>query len=181
MRVIVTLLLLVCTATAARAEDPVALNRQKQLFEQEVEAGLRRMFEPSRFVVLQAPRAFYLEGFGLAVQTEVNLYATTSLGAFLPPASLQREVQTAREQKKVRVKELRTKLRALLAAAAAQLTTLAPEDNVAVVVNLFNAASDAGIPAQLVAQVRRQVLLELNSAGKPSDEALARAITFREF
>jgi DNA-binding response OmpR family regulator len=86
------------------------------------------------------------------------------------------------EQKPLRLQELRNRLREMLVEQGTALTQLPSEENVAIVIHLFNVRQQANIPGQVVAQARRQALLELTARGAaPERAALARAVSLREF
>ena len=168
--------------TSASGREFAALKRQMDQFDQQLRDALLKMFEARPFVILGEPKSTYLEGFGVVVHAELNLYPVAVLSPFISKQALDNEIKLEQEQKPLRLKELRTRLREMLVEQGAALTQLSSEESVAIVIHLFNVRQQANIPGQVVAQARRQALLELKARGAaPEPAALARAITLREF
>ncbi len=168
-------------ATAA-GKKQAELKRQMQQLELAVNASLQQMFENRPFAVLQEPKSAYLAGFGVMVHAEVNLYPMRFISPFAPSAFSEKELKTEREQKRRRLQQLQSRLRDLLLAESAGLTQLGAEENLALVIHLFNPRPYPEIPGQVVLQAQRQALLELQDGGrKPGSAGLARVISLRQF
>jgi hypothetical protein len=166
----------------APGRDFAALKRQMDQFDQRLQDALLKMFEARPFVILGEPKSTYLEGFGVVVHAELNLYPVAVLSPFTSKQALDNEIKLEQEQKPLRLRELRNRLREVLVEQGAALTQLPSEENVAIVIHLFNVRQQANIPGQVVAQARRQALLELKARGAaPEPAALARAVSLREF
>lgn len=167
-------------AAAARPGD--ALKAQMSELENSLPAGLLGMFPSRAFVMLGQPRSTYLEGFGVVVQAEFNLYPMAGLSPFNSRESLEAEMKREEEQKPVRLKALRTRLRELLLEQSVRLTELPDGDSVAIVIHLFNARPLPNIPNQVIVQAKREALLKLKAGGRaPEGAALAQAVSLREF
>ena len=177
------LLLLAAVAPSAKAADnPAALKRQMQEFERVLNQALLQMFENRPFAILQEAKSVYLPGFGIVVHTELNLYPMRWILPFSPDPYSEKELKTEREQKAERLRNLNGRLRDLLLAQSVAFSQVSAEENLAVVIHLFNPRPFPEIPSQVVALARRQALLNLQGDGrKPAPEELARAITVREF
>ena len=118
----------------------------------------------------------------MVVHAEVNLYPMRFIFPFAPNPYSEKELKTEREQKGQRLKELQYKLRQLLLAQSGALTRLGAEENLAVVIHLFNSRPYPEIPSQVVLQAQRKALLELQDQGhKPEPAELARVISLRQF
>ncbi len=189
LRISMGMLAVVLTASASPAAPPVspgenhaALKRQMQEFERVLNTALRQMFDDRPFFVLQEPKSAYLPGFGVVVHAEVNLYPMRFIFPFAPDPYSERELKTEHEQKALRMKELRVRLRELLLAQTSAFSQLGGEENLAVVIHLYNARPYPEIPSQIVVQARHQALLDLREQGrKPEPAELSRVITLREF
>ena len=180
---VLVLVLALAMAPAARAaENAVVLKRQMLDFERTLTLTLAQMFENRPFAVLQEPKSVYLPGFGAVLHTEVNLYPMRFLLPFDQPSYSEKEIKTEREQMIQRLKELETRLRELLLAQSTALAQLGGHENIAIVIHLFNPRQVPEIPGQVVAQARRQALLDLQADGrKPAAADLTRVVSLRGF
>jgi len=166
----------------APGRDFAALKRQMDQGDQQLRDALLKMFEARPFMILGEPKSTYLEGFGVVVHAELNLYPVAVLSPFTSKQALDNEIKLEQEQKPLRLKELRNRLREVLAEQGTALTQLSSEENVAIVIHLFNVRQQANIPGQVVAQAKRHALLELRARGAaPEPAALARVVSLREF
>ncbi len=171
-----------CCLAAPPAENAAVLKRQMQEFERVLNNALQQMFENRPFAVLQEPKSAYLPGFGLIVHAEVNLYPMRMVMPFSPAPYSETELKLERTQKLQRLKQLQDRLRELLLAESASLGQVSAEENVAVIIHLYNPRPYPEIPGQIVVQARRQALLELQGEGrKPAPAELAKVIALREF
>lgn len=142
-----------------RSPDYVNVKRQVQLFETLLTTALNQRFERP-FAVLQEPRGTYLEGYGAVFTLEVNLSPLRYLSPFSPGPHTEKELQEAHARKLQRMKEVEEIVKDLLRDHGAGLSFLRPEENVAVVVYLFNTGEQRDLPSQMIVQARRQALLE---------------------
>ena len=109
-------------------------------------------FRVRPMAVLEEPKSIYLDGFGVVVHAEVNLYPTTILTLFQSPQAMANDLKCEREQKGQRLKQLQTRLRELLLAQSAALSELSADSSLAVVIHFFNARPYPEIPGQIVVQ-----------------------------
>ena len=168
-------------ATAA-GKKQAELKRQMQQLERAVNTSLQQMFGNRPFAVLQEPKSAYLAGFGVVVHAEVNLYPMRFISPFSRDPFSEKELKTERQQKQKRLQQLQSRLRELLLTESAGLTQLGAEENLAVVIHLFNPRPYPEIPGQVVLQAQRKALLELQDGGrKPGSAGLARVISLRQF
>lgn len=162
--------------------DYAALKSEMARFAGLLADTLPKMFEGRPLVVLEAPKSAYLEGYGVVTHAEVNIFPLSSFSLFMSQQALEEQMKQEREQKPLRLKELRSRLMQLLLEEAASTNALPAGENLAIIVHLFNARPQADIPNQVVVQARREALLELRAGGRqPAAQALARAISVREF
>ncbi len=179
---IVLLFLVAAPPPAKAADNPAALKRQMQEFERVLNQAMVQMFENRPFAILQEPKSVYLPGFGIVVHTELNLYPMRWITPFSLEPYSEKELKTEREQKAERLKNVNGRLRDLLLAQSVAFSQVNAEENLAVVIHLYNPRYFPEIPSQVVAMARRRALLDLQGDGrKPAPEELARAITVREF
>ena len=169
MKTLLGVLLFAATAMA-QAPDYPAIKRQTQLFETVLDTAVRQRFEQP-FLVLQESKGAYLEGYGVVFTMEINLYPLRWRYPFAAAPYSEKELTTARTQKLARMKDLETLIRDLLRDHGMGLNFLPPDENVAVVVHLFNQAEHHDLPSQLAVQVKKQWL----------QEAAGRKLTAAEF
>ncbi len=182
LAILAAALLATSPAAARAAENNAALKRQMQEFERGLNQTIIQMFGTQFFVFLQEPKAAYLPGFGVVVHAEVNLYPMRFIMPFAPQPYSEQELKTEREQKLARMKVMQKGLQEMLVAQGRALGQLSGEEQVAVVIHLYNPRTYPEIPSQVILQARRQALLDLaERAGKPDPIELAKAITLREF
>jgi len=179
---VVLFALAVTPLLAAPPADNTPLKRQMQDFERALNQSIIQMFGTQFFVFLQEPKAAYLPGFGVVVHAEVNLHPMRFIMPFAPQPYSEQELKTEREQKLARMKVMQKGLQDLLLAQGRALTQLSGEEQVAVVIHLYNPRTYPEIPSQVLLQARRQALLDVREReGKPDPIELAKAINLREF
>ncbi len=93
----------------AHARPGAALKVQLSEFENSLSSELLGMFPSRAFVILQQPRSTYLEGFGVVIQAEFNLYPMAGISPFNSRESLEAEMKREEVQKPLRLKALRTR------------------------------------------------------------------------
>ena len=181
-----TMLLLLASAAAQPPQaSNTELKKQMQAIDSALTVWLARLYDQKPITVVQDPKSVYLPGFGILVVAEVNLYPTSHLGAFMPPAAWQRELKDAREQKMLRLKNLQARLGEFLLQQSGKFgQQLTATDNLAVVVHFFNPTPQAmpDMPDQLLVQAKRQDLIRLQTEGRNIGRAeLAKVVLSREF
>ncbi len=160
--------------------DLEALKAQLGAFQDVVNRDMVQAFAQP-FVLLQDTKGTYLPGFGVLFHLELNLHPLRSLNIFDLRPYTEEELERVRQAKLEKVQELKGRLSALLLEHGTELTELPGDQNLAVVVHLFNMPSEsAGLPTQLVMETSRQALLQAQAQRLPADE-FARRQTFLEF
>lgn len=161
--------------------DLQALKAQLEAFQTAINQEIAREFTQP-FVLLQDAKGTYLPGYGAIFHLEVNLHPLRSLNMFNLKPYTEEELQQARKAKLEKLGELKTRLSALLLEHGAKLTAVPADQNVAMVVHLFNMPSERGegLPTQLVMETSRKALLEAQKAGTAAAEFEKRQ-SFLEF
>ena len=160
--------------------DLRALKVQLVAFERIVNRNMTQAFA-SPFALLQDVKGTYLPEFGVVFHLEVNLHPLRMISMFDRRPYSEEELRKAREAKLERVRELKTRLSALLLEHGTKLTEVPVDQNVAVVVHMFNLPSESeGLPTQLVMETSRGALLEAQAKRMPAAEFEKRQ-SFLEF
>ena len=138
-----------------------ALRQQLQSFQNVLNRSVQQNFEHP-FALLQDAKGIYLPRFGVAFHMEVNLYPLRLISPFAPTPYSPEELRKAKESKLARIRELKEQLQQLLLEHAVDLGAVPAEQNVAVVVHLFNLPSEQNddLPTQLVIGASRRTLLD---------------------
>lgn len=128
--------------------------------EKDMDARFEKVSVTDPFDLLGTTRGVYLEGYGVVFSAELNLIVSANASPF-HPAFTKAEIARIRQHKLDRLPLLKQTMRAMLAASAAALENLPPDEQIVLAVSLFHYRwEDAtGIPAQIVMQAPRQQLL----------------------
>jgi hypothetical protein len=112
------------------------------------------------FDLLGNTRGVYLDGYGVVFSAELNLIVTPNLNPFHQRFSKQ-EIARIHERKLQRLPLLKQNMREMLVTSAAALENLPPDEQVVLAVSLFRYSWEdaSGIPAQIVMQAQRRLLL----------------------
>ena len=150
-----------CQAQERSQVDLRALRQQLQSFQDVLNRNVQQNFEHP-FALLQDAKGIYLPWFGVAFHMEVNLYPLRMISPFAPEPYSAEELRKAKESKLERIRQLKEQLRQLLLEHAVDLGAVPGEQNVAIVVHLFNLPSERSddLPTQLVIGASRQALLD---------------------
>jgi hypothetical protein len=149
--------LLAPAAGRAQSHNYGAIKQQIGIFESVLNTAMRQRYD-QRFLMLQPPKGSYLEGYGVVFTAEVNLSTLRYLTPFTPGPYTDKELKDARAEKIARTKDIETLVKDLLRGNGAGLSFLKPEENVAVVVHLFNTIEHKDLPTQLIVQGKKQAL-----------------------
>jgi len=152
-----TLALLAPAPSRAQTHDYTAIKREMEIFEGVLNTALKQRYQ-ERFMLLQPAKGSYLESYGVVFTLETNLSTLRYLTPFTPGPYTDKEIKDARTEKTARTKEVETMVKGLLRDHGAGLNSLKPDDNVAVVVHLFNVNEHRGMPTQLIIQGKKQAL-----------------------
>lgn len=140
--------------------DLRVLKGQMEAFQVFLNRSIQQTFE-FPFSLLQDAKGIYLPGFGVAFHMEVNLQALRIISPFDMRPYTPEEIQKAKETKLERIRQLKPHLSELLLEHGGALSALAPEQNIAIVVHIFNLPSESrDLPTQLVITIDRRMLLE---------------------
>ena len=150
--------------------DLTALKPQLEAFQATLNRTIQQSFEQP-FSLLQDAKGIYLPGFGVAFHMEVNLQPARLMMPFdITPISAD-ELRKAKLAKIERIRVTKARLSQLLLEQGPSLTAVAPEQNIAIVVHLFNLPSEArDLPSQLVITVNRRALLDYQAQRMTADE-----------
>ena len=139
----------------AEVDHPVALRRQMTTFQGILTRELQQSFEQP-FGLLQDVKGMYLSRYGVAFHMEVNLVPLRMLTMFDYRPYSEEELRATRDAKLARIQQLKAKLGDLLMANVQELAAVPQEQQIAVVVHLFNLPSERveGLPSQVVVEVK---------------------------
>ena len=140
--------------------DLRALKTQLEAFQAMLNRTIQQNFEQP-FFLLQDAKGSYLPGFGVVFHMETNLSPLRVAMPFDVHPFTAEELQKARESKVERIRRLKTLLSQILLDQGGSLSAMAPEQNIAIVVHLFNMPSEGGsFPSQVVISLNRRMLLD---------------------
>jgi hypothetical protein len=112
-------------------------------------------------MLLGTTRGVYLEGYGAIFTAEMNLLPGATLSPFQQTIKPEQKVRV--HQKKLdRLPKLRVQMKDMLVASALSLDTLPLDERVVVGVTLFHFSWEdvSGLPAQIIMQAQRRLLLD---------------------
>jgi hypothetical protein len=112
-------------------------------------------------MLLGTTRGVYLEGYGAIFTAEMNLLPGATLSPFQQTIKPEQKVRV--HQKKLdRLPKLRVQMKDMLVASALSLDTLPLDERVVVGVTLFHFSWEDvnGLPAQIIMQAQRRLLLD---------------------
>jgi hypothetical protein len=167
--------------SGAPSADLRAIRSQLMQFQQVLNRDLQQTFEHP-FALLQDAKGIYLPRFGMAFHMEVNLMPLRTLSPFDVRPYTEEELRKTRDSKLARIRQLKDHLSDLLREHAEEFGAVPAEQNVAVVVHLFNLPSEQteGLPAQLVIEASCRSLLD-SKARQITAEDFRKQVTFLEF
>ena len=158
------------TALKRESVDFHALKGQLEAFQSMLNRSIQTAFEQP-FSILQDAKGIYLPGFGVAFHMEVNLQPVRLLMPFDMRPYTPDELQKAKAAKLERIRQLKSLLSALLLEHGATLNAMAPEQNVAIVIHLFNLPSESrDLPTQVVITINRRMLLDYQARRLTAEE-----------
>jgi len=131
---LVALLLMSSVIGSAPALNLPAVKQNIEVFEGILSTVLQQNF-PDPFAVLEKPKGAYLEGFGTVFSFEIDIATVKRPNLFLQSRS------TPEEEKKVfneRFPKLKDLMEQTLAEHGDSMTSIGPEDRIAIVAQLFN-------------------------------------------
>jgi hypothetical protein len=159
-------LLLALGLLAGAGDKPRVERKTLVAMEKSLDDRVTRLWDDNPFLLLGPTRGIYLEGYGAVFTAEVNLVAAVGITPFHPSYS-KPEIDRHRQKKLERMPQLKSALREALAASAASLDTVLPEEQVVIIAFLtrYPWEDAAGIPAQVTLQAPKKKLLDAQRAG----------------
>jgi hypothetical protein len=163
MRRLFTLALLLGGALWVSAADKPRVSRasiasMEKTFDRRLEGW--NVDEP--VMLLGTTRGVYLEGYGVVFTAEMNLLPGGTMSPFQPTIKKE-QVDRVHQKKLGRLPQLREQMKAMLVASAQSLDTVPMNEQIVVGVTLFYFHSwedVSGMPAQIVMQAQRRLLLD---------------------
>ena len=160
--------------------DLHALRGQLDEFQTVLNRNIQQNFEMP-FALLQDAKGIYLPGFGVVFHMELNLQPLRNIWLFDTRPYTAEELRKAKVAKLARIQQLKTQLSTLLLERGGSLSAMAPEQNIAIVVHLFNLPSESrDLPTQLEITINRRMLLDYQ-ARRLTAEEFQKAGSFLEF
>ena len=154
-----------------------ALRTQLQVFQDLLNRNIRQAFA-TPFSLLQDTKGSYLPNFGAVFHLEVNLHPLRLITPFDMRPYTAEELEKARDSKLERVRQLKSQLSAFLLEQGGRLSEIPADQNVAIVVHLFNLPSEQteSLPTQLVIETSRGTLLEAQAQRLSAEEFRKKAL-----
>ncbi|MBZ5554108.1 MAG: hypothetical protein LAO21_15435 [Acidobacteriia bacterium] len=135
---ICTTLLVILLGTSALVSKPgqdlTAIKQNIEVFEGILSTVLQQGF-PDPFAVLEKPKGAYLDGFGTVFSFEIDIATVKRPNLFSQARSTPEEEKKAFNERLPKLKELMEKT---LAEHGDSMTSIGPEEQIAVVAQLFN-------------------------------------------
>lgn len=125
--------------------------------ERTVDLAIQRKWSEDPLVLIGGTRAFYVDGFGVVMTTELNLVTGPSVNPFNP--TLSPETKAAYRKRKLdRLPQLRDLMATQLQQAKTWFPTLKDDEQIALGVQLYRYVweDQAGIPSQIMWQTARK-------------------------
>jgi hypothetical protein len=134
------------------------------------------------FGMLQDAKGIYLPHYGVVFHMELNLAPMRVLSVFDVRPYTEQELQQTHDTKLERIRELKEYLSELLRLHGEELSAVPPDQEVAIVVHLFNMPSERteGLPIQFAVEVS-SALLAGPQAHKITAEEFRKKVSFFEF
>lgn len=153
-----------------------ALSPMEKAFDRRLEGW--SLDEP--VMLLGTTRGVYLDGYGVVFTAEMNLMIGATISPFQPTVRKEQVVRV-HQRKLERLPRLREQMREMLLASAQSLDTVPPNEQIVVGVTLFHYSWEdvSGVPAQIVMQAQRRLLLDY-SLKRIDGAALAAGIRTEE-
>ena len=125
--------------------------------ERTIDMAIQRKWSEDPLVLIGGTRAFYVDGFGVVMTTEMNLVTGPSVNPFNP--TLSPEVKARYRQRKLeRLPQMRDLMATTLQQAKAWFPTLKDDEQIALGVQLYRYSWEdpSGIPSQVMWQTAKK-------------------------
>jgi hypothetical protein len=122
-----------------------------------VDQSIQRKWSDDPLILIGSTRAFYVDGFGVVMTTELNLVAGPTIGPFSP--TLTPEMKDRHRKRKLeRLPQLKDLMSTTLQQAKGWFPTLRDDEQIALGVQMYRYSWEDpnGIPSQLVLQTTKR-------------------------
>ena len=187
--------LLICSlsvpaASQARGAEPASVHetldysvikKDLAVFQGVVDTTVRQNFQ-GPFPILGSTKGTYLLEYGAVFNLEVNLYQIRVISPFDLKPHTEKELNDAYSSMMKRIETLKENLIKVMGEHGPSLKQLKPDDNLAVVVHLFNVENEARrpCPSQIILRAKKSILSGYRE-NKFSLEELAKKIEITQF
>lgn len=122
-----------------------------------VDQAIQRKWSDDPLVLIGGTRAFYLEGYGVVMTTELNLATGPTIGPFSPNLTADMK-NNHRKRKLDRLPQLKDLMATTVQQAKSWFPGLKEDEQIALGVQMFRYSWEdpAGIPSQLVLQTQKR-------------------------
>ncbi len=125
--------------------------------ERSIDMAIQRKWSEDPLVLIGGTRAFYVDGFGVVMTTELNLVTGPSVNPFNPTLSPETKARY-RQRKLERLPQMRDLMATTLQQAKAWFPTLKDDEQIALGVQLYRYSWEdpSGIPSQVMLQTTKK-------------------------
>jgi hypothetical protein len=159
------LLLLPAAFSATAGNAPRVARSTLAISEKNLDDRLKRLWDDNPFVLIGPSRGVYLDGYGVVMTAEVNLFTGPTM--MMHPAFTKEELAHYHQKRIERLPQLKQMLVQAMAATAASLDPVPPDEQIVIVVFLSHYGWEdmTGMPVQLTMQAPKKKLLEAQRSG----------------
>jgi hypothetical protein len=164
---------------AAYGDRPRITKAMMTAYERQFAGGIiSASKEPPSFTIIDPPRAFYLDNFGIMMTSEISLVPGITLTMFRVVDK--EDIQVHRRKVMERLPVLREQMKLALFDGATRFDTLDERDRLAVAVTVYHFAWEdtTEIPSQIVMQGTKKALLEARA--KTQEQGRDQALQMKE-
>lgn len=175
------LLAAVLPAVAEPRADEAEVRRQLIEAEGSIDRSFRNVKDTSPMPLTGITRGAYLQGFGAVFSLQVSLIPMPGLNPFRPQVT-DEEKRELNMRKRQRLEDLELRARKILVEQGNRLTRVPCDEKVALIVSLLQYSWEdlSGLPAQMVMQAPRSVLVE-RGAGRLDTPAFKKRLEVQYF
>ena len=165
-------LLLCALPFGSMADKPKVTREAIRQAEESLDLKFKGLFagDPVPVDVIGLTQGTYINGYGAVFQGELNLAIIAGITPFHPVITPD-ELKRMHDRKLARLPQLREAMRNMLVDTAASLTTVSPDDQLAMSVSLFywKTENREGLPSQIVMHAPKKVLMQAKAV--PAEKA----------
>ena len=157
------------------------IKKDLAVFQGVVDTTVRQNFQ-GPFPILGSTKGTYLLEYGAVFNLEVNLYQIRVISPFDLRPHTEKELNDAYNSMMKRIETLKESLIKVMGEHGPSLKQLKPDDNLAVVVHLFNVENEARhpCPSQIILKAKKSILSDYRENKFPLRE-LAKKIEITQF